>query len=154
MSLITKGLVGLILFMASTAQAGCSVGASGLSFGAYDVSDRFPRDSLLLLTVSCQEKQARDLSISIGPSANSGGIQNRQLKWTGGNDFLSYNLFSDPSHTQVWGDGTSAAPVVVNGVSQTNSPQQLVVYGRIPPGQDLSAGSYGDSITVTLDVLR
>lgn len=153
MSLFTSALAGFILSVASTAQAGCFIAAGGMSFGAYNVADPFPRDTMLVLTVSCQEVQARDVSISIGPSANSGGIQIRQMKWAAGNDILSYNLFADASRTQVWGDGTSAAPVVVQGVTR-DSPQQLVVFGRIPAGQNVSVGSYGDVIIVTADILR
>ena len=153
MSLFTSALAGIVLFAARAAQAGCFVAAGGINFGAYDVSDRFPRDSMLMLTVSCQENQARDLSISIGPSGNSGGIQIRQLKWAGGIDRLDYNLFSDASRTQVWGDGTAGSPVVVQGVARS-SPKQVMIFGRIAAGQDVSAGTYADVITVTVDVVK
>lgn len=137
-----------------TAQAGCFVNAGSLNFGSYDVSDPFPRDSMLVLNLSCQEVAPRDISVSIGPSASSGSVQQRNLKWVSGADSLSYNLFSDPSRTQVWGDGTSSASaVVVTGVSK-NSPQQVVVYGRIRAGQDVSAGQYSDTVVVTVEIIR
>lgn len=154
MSGFSRVVAGLILYVAAAAaQAGCFITAGGMSFGTYDVFDLFPRDSMLVLTASCQEAVVRDLRVSIGPSANSGGILIRQMKWTAGGDRLGYNLFIDASRTQVWGDGTGGGEVVLQGVSR-DSPRQLVVYGRIPYAQDVSAGTYGDVVTITVDILR
>lgn len=143
----------VLSFAAPFAAAACFVSAGSMNFGAYDVFDVQPRDSMLVLTLSCQEARPRDLRVSIGPSANSGGIAVRQMKWSGGADRLAYNLFSDASRSQVWGDGTAAAPVYVPGVNR-NAPQQLIIYGRIAAGQDVSIGSYTDAITVTVDIIR
>lgn len=138
---------------AGSAYGGCFVETGTLAFGPYDVSDPQPRDSAMVISVSCQEAQARDLSVAIGPSATSGQIHSRQM--VGGTDAsrLSYNLFADAGRTQVWGDGTISPPVTVRGVSR-ETPRQLTVFARIPPGQNPSVGNYTDSITVTVDVLR
>lgn len=135
------------------AAAACFVAAGSMSFGAYDVFDAQPRDSMLVLTLSCHEAKPRDLRVSIGPSANSGGIAVRQMNGSAGADRLAYNLFSDASRSQVWGDGTAAAPVDVLGVNR-NAPQQLIVYGRIPASQDVSIGDYADAVTVTVEIIR
>lgn len=154
MSPFARLAAALVLSIAAPlAPAACFVTAGSMSFGGYDVFEAQPRDSMLVLTLSCQEARSRDLRVSIGPSANSGGIAIRDMKWTGGSDRLTYNLFSDASRSQVWGDGTAAAPVDVLGVNR-DSPRQLIIYGRIPPGQDASIGSYMDSITVTVDIIR
>ncbi|MHB1123117.1 MAG: Csu type fimbrial protein [Ramlibacter sp.] len=147
------GAILLLCGAAPLAAAGCSVSAGSMDFGGYDVFDPQPRNSMLALTVSCQDAATRDLLVSIGPSANSGGIVVRQMRRTGGADRLAYNLFSDPSHSSVWGDGTSAHPVHLQGVTR-NSPQQLVVYGQIAAGQDVGIGTYSDAITVTVDIIR
>ena len=34
---------------------------------------------------------------------------------------------------------------------QNNEPYQGAVYGRVPAGQDVSAGTYTESVTVTID---
>ena len=154
MSPFARLATALVLSLAAPlTPAACFVTAGSVSFGGYDVFDAQPRDSMLVLTLSCQEAKARDLRVSIGPSANSGGIAVRQMKWSGGADRLAYNLFSDASHSQVWGDGTAGDPVHVLGVNR-NAPQQLIIYGRIPAGQDVSIGSYADAITVTVDIIR
>ena len=63
---------------------------------------------------------------------------------------LGYNIYTDPGFATVWGDGGSGS------VSQTfNSVLSLgsinfTGYGRIPAGQYVAAGSYGDHITVTV----
>jgi len=59
---------------------------------------------------------------------------------------LTYNLYTDSLRSIIWGDGTSGTMLVgTTGTSAT-----YAVYGRIPAAQDLPAGSYNDSITVTL----
>ncbi len=147
------GAIVALSLAAPLAAAACFVTVGSMSFGAYDVFDPQPRDSMLVLTLSCQEARARDLRVSIGPSANSGGIAVRHLRANGGADRLVYNLFSDASRSQVWGDGTAAPPVNVTGVDR-NTPQQLIVYGRMPAGQDVSIGNYTDAITITIDIIR
>lgn len=153
-----KRSINFILALASGAvvlhaHAGCFVDAGSLAFGGYDVGDSLPRDSMLVVTLTCQEVQPRDLSVAIGPSATSGQIQTRQMAGGSLGDRLAYNLFVDASHTQVWGDGTVASAVSVLGVSR-NSPRQLTVFGRIPARQNASVGTYSDAITITVDVVK
>jgi spore coat protein U-like protein len=138
---------------ALAAHAGCFVDSGGLAFGAYDVGDGQPRDSMLVLKVSCQDVQPRDLSIAIGPSATSGQVSTRQMQGGSMGDRLSYNLFVDAARNQVWGDGTVADGVTVRGVAR-GTPRELTVFGRVPPRQNVSAGTYSDAITVTVNVIR
>ncbi len=64
---------------------------------------------------------------------------------------LSYNLFLDAARSSVWGDLSSGT----SGHMDANPPNKqdvtVTVYGRIPPGQDISAGSYSDTVTVVLN---
>lgn len=138
---------------AVTAHAGCFVDAGALAFGTYDVSDTQPRDSMLVLTVSCQEAQPRSVSVAIGPSSTSGQITPRQMAGGSMGDRLAYNLFVDAGRTQVWGDGTIANAVTLESVTR-ETPRQLTVFGRVPPRQNIGAGSYSDAITVTVDIIR
>jgi spore coat protein U-like protein len=70
------------------------------------------------------------------------------MKASGGNR-LDYNLYLDAARTIVWGDGTNgtatytATPIDGQVVS-------IPVYGRIPPRQNVAAGSYGATIRVQL----
>ncbi len=64
-----------------------------------------------------------------------------------GADRLNYNLYTNSSHTIVWGDGTGVT-VTVSGNAATAS---HTVYGRIAGSQNAARlGAYTDSITVTV----
>lgn len=132
------------------AHAACHVTASPLSFGAYDVFDPLARPSAATLTVWCDPGQPADVTIGIGPSARSGSISTRQMQLVSGTDRLNYNLFTDASLTSVWGDGTAGASVVVPHVTHGSGNIPVTVYGAIPAGQDVSAGTYSDSVLVTV----
>lgn len=49
----------------------------------------------------------------------------------------------------VWGNGTGGT-LRYTSVS-SNRPITLTIFGRIPPGQDISTGTYSDTIVVTVD---
>ncbi len=66
---------------------------------------------------------------------------------TNGTNTLQYNLYTTSGHTNVWGDGTGSTRTV--GGNGTSSSTQTI-YGNIPAGQDVSAGTYSDSITLTI----
>jgi spore coat protein U-like protein len=64
---------------------------------------------------------------------------------------LSYNLYTDTNHNYVWGDGTGGTSTdsdsyYLSILTARNYP----VYGLIPSGQNAAAGSYADTIIVTV----
>lgn len=121
-----------------------------MNFGAYDVFDPLARPSAATLTVWCDPGgKPPDVTIGIGPSARSGSISTRQMQLVSGTDRLNYNLFTDASLTSVWGDGTAGATVVLPSVNP-NKNELVTIYGAIPAGQDVSAGTYSDSVLVTV----
>lgn len=64
-----------------------------------------------------------------------------------GGSTLAYSLYSDAALTSVRGDaiGTNTVPGTGSGGTQN-----LMVYGRLPSGQNVAAGAYADEVTVTL----
>jgi spore coat protein U-like protein len=64
---------------------------------------------------------------------------------TAGTADLDYNLYSDAARLIVWGDGVSASDVSASGTSV-----DLPIYGRIPARQNVKAGVYVDTITITV----
>jgi spore coat protein U-like protein len=72
------------------------------------------------------------------------------MKLLTGSDFLDYNLFRDNGRTSIWGDGTGGSSSQFILFLIANTPRILTVYGRIPPGQDVSVGQYSDVLTVTV----
>jgi spore coat protein U-like protein len=59
---------------------------------------------------------------------------------------LGYQLYRNSSRTQVWGTGANAQQVQLLQAGAGNIP----VYGSIPGGQAAAAGSYTDTVNVTL----
>ena len=150
-AVVSGAAILLLLLVTVSAHAACNVTATGVNFGAYDVFSTIPRDSTGTVTVSCDSIPPPDPVISIGPSANSGGFYPRRMVRSSGPGMLEYNLFTDPSMTAVWGDGTAGtATMKLKNVHRQKPPVVTTIYGRIPPGQNVSSGAYGDTLTVTI----
>ena len=66
-----------------------------------------------------------------------------------GAEKLNYNLYLDAARTSTWGDATAATSWFMES-NATGKPVTLTVFGRIPPGQDVAAGIYTDTIIVTI----
>ncbi|WP_194755973.1 Csu type fimbrial protein [Aliidiomarina indica] len=137
---LTFAGLSLCLFSAG-AHAGCMVSAQGVAFGLYDGLNVSPTESTGVIEVTCDVSTSYQLSLSTG----TGSFTERKM--ANGNDNLVYNLFTDPSYSFIWGDGTSFTSTV-NGV--TDSTQVHYVYGRVPARQDVAVGTYSDVIIVTM----
>lgn len=146
-----KALVGLLcLILANAAHAACRVTTTGLDFGTYDVFAAAPRDTVGTVTVACDQNPPTDVTVSIGTSPTSGGFHPRRMRHTTLPDRLDYNLFTAPSMGTVWGDGSAGTSTAMLRKVNRNRPATATIYGRIPPGQNVSVGAYTDSLTVTI----
>jgi len=148
------GLLAAVLLLAgfpAEAASSCSmVSVTGIVFGAYDPLEARPVTQVGSLTLKCVQAGASPtLPVMIDLSAgNSGSYAFRHLEKPG--DSLRYNLYLDPASTQVWGNGSGGSghyPHLPSGDVETT----LTIYGRILPGQNAGAGTYTDTITVTLN---
>jgi spore coat protein U-like protein len=148
-------MVLLLLAPAMTANAfNCNVNVTGLSFGGYDVFSTIPRDATATVTVTCNAPPQNPnapipVIISLSPGY-SGSFAQRQMQRVGGPERLAYNLFTTPSFSTVWGDGSGGSQTQTNLVTRTN-PWNATIYGRLPAGQNVPVGSYSDVITVTIE---
>ena len=140
----------LCLSFAGEAGAACSVSATGINFGTYDVFVTAPLDSTGTVTVTCDQAPPADVTIAIGPSGTSGGFNPRQMRSASSPDRLNYNLFVNAGRSTVWGIGSAGTSTVF--LKNVTKGRRVVttIYGRIPAGQDVSVGSYSDSLTVTI----
>ncbi len=124
----------------ATVDPACRVSANNLNFGDYIGS---AIDTQTNVTVNCIQGQGYTVALSNGNSPLNG---NRQMKH-GTSDFLRYNLYSDHPGGTVW-NSLSPLPGVGTGLNQL-----IPVYGRLPGGQTDPAGSYSDTITVTVNYM-
>ena len=132
----------------------CTVSAPPLAFGAYASpggasvasSSTVAVDCPAILGLLCLEGGVR---ISLSPG-NAGSYTPRRLD--NGAATLAYNLFLDPAHTQIWGDGTGGSsdsghlPLSLLGTCKATK----VIYGLLPANQNVPAGSYNDTVVVTV----
>ena len=147
-------VMGLMLHATSAmAASSCSINSAGLMFGNYDTSSGSPNDSMGSVSVQCT---------NLGPLATSGDTVALKIgggafgtvadrKMASGTSYMRYGIFSDPAHGQNWGDDITA-PTQSTGALAVGASKALnfTLYGRIPQLQNVRAGSYSDSLLLTV----
>jgi spore coat protein U-like protein len=136
----TLALLSGLILSAPALAASCTVSTVGVAFGSYDVFSSVDTDSTGTVIVSCHSIASYKISLSAG----AGTFTSRLM--AGEAAQLHYNLFIDPQRLTVWGDGTSGTATV----SARGTGGSYPVYGRIPALQNVPAGSYSDTLTVTV----
>jgi spore coat protein U-like protein len=144
----------------SSANAGClgvacscSIGASPISFGTYVPTSSANTDVASTISVKCNSFIVGlfiSYDVTLGPSLY-GTTLNRRL--SNGSSLLSYNLYTNAARSTVWGDGTGGTGK--NSFSYTltlisSRTDTFTAYGRLPGSQNVSAGSYSDTIVATV----
>ena len=143
-------IFGVFLLIAGKAYADCSVSATGVNFGNYDVFVTTTTESTGTINITCDTVSPTDVVISINPSLHSGVFNPRQMKNLTSAYLLNYNLYTDKKKRSVWGDGTGGTDTVtIKNVKKKKSKTETI-YGSIPPGQNAFVGSYSDVLTVTI----
>lgn len=145
----------VLALTSSMAYAACTVSASGIAFGTYPPFSTTPTNATGTVTVSCSGLLGLLISYTIALNAgvNSGGsFSNRRIN--SGSSYLSYQLYTNATYSQVWGDGTGGTSTVSGiclitllGIPCTST---NTIYGQIPALQAPSPGAYTDTITVTV----
>lgn len=121
----------------------CQTTAATLSFGTYQpigTHATAPLDNQTALNVYCTRKAVATIAMSGGTYA--AGAQRRMR--SASNDFLGYDLFSNSGMSAIW-DGTNTVSVT-SASKFTPLGGGVPLYGRIPAGQDVSAGTYQDTV--------
>ena len=139
----------LWMFSASdaAAQGSCTISVTSVSFGSYNVFNTSALDSSGSITYNCNNK-ANGISISLGKGSSSTFSPRTMTK---GAEALGYNLYMDASRTSVWGDGTPGTSVYSRTNPPNNSNVSLPIYGRVGAAQDVSAGTYSDTVLATIN---
>lgn len=139
-----------LFFTAESYAFSCKIATTSVNFGNYDVFSNFNLDSTGTIIVDCNNKEERPMHVTITLNAGrSGSFNPRQMTSSRGSDRLRYNLYIDPSHVTIWGDGTGGSSFVTALVDRTSTLKQDV-YGRIPPRQNVGVGDYRDVLTATV----
>ncbi|HKE49708.1 MAG TPA: spore coat U domain-containing protein [Rhodanobacteraceae bacterium] len=127
--------------VSATVSSQCSVSASTLDFGTVGVL-LANTDGTSTLTVQCANGVAYQVGLDNGQHATG---TTRRMQGPGG--LVTYELYRNTTRTQRWGNTLNSDTVAGNG---SGSNQSLTVYGRVPTQTTPSAGTYNDTITVTV----
>ncbi|MBD8551174.1 MULTISPECIES: Csu type fimbrial protein [unclassified Sphingomonas] len=132
-----------LILAAPASAASCSVSPQQLSLGRYDPFASAPQDAVTSIAISCDVETS--VVIAIGPGNGDYGARSM----TGGAQALLYNLYIDPAHSRVWGDGTNGSSTVSSTAVATST--AIPVYARAPARQtQLKPGSYSDILWVSI----
>jgi spore coat protein U-like protein len=135
------------LGLTATVSNNCTIGTVSLGFGTYDpvaANASTDLDGSGTVVVACTKGATATIGLGLGSSATG---STRRV--TDGSSFLTYELYSDASHSTVWGNSGSALVTAAAATSRT--PRNFTVYGRIPSNQDVSAGTYSDTVVATVN---
>ena len=165
-------MLGVLTFIpkATLAASSCfgsptvTVSTTGMAFGNYDVMSAAatPGTGGITVSATCSFTTLPfTVSYSIALSTGgSGSFTPRSM--ASGISRLQYNLYTSPTLTSIWGDGTSGTQTVSDTITGTCANQFFrfgfncsgskndTAYGNIPAMQNVVAGGYSDNITVTV----
>lgn len=102
-------------------------------------------DSTSTISVTCTSGAGYNIGLDAG--LNDGGLGINARAMTDGTDFVGYQLYQDATRTNVWGETIGTDTVASTG---TGGAQAFTVYGRVPPQATPPAGTYNDTVTVTV----
>lgn len=135
----------------ATVAKSCSITNGTLDFAAYDPNAAANLDQSAAITVSCTKGTAW----TVGLSQGANGPATRNMKDTAGTDLLRYELYADGARTQVWTNGTTPSATVVSGTgiggNGAAAAQTVTIFGRIFANQFVTASSYQDTVTATVN---
>ncbi len=124
-------------------QPSCSVSGATLDFGSYTSGQAGDLGGFTQIAYShCAPGQLR-FQLDGG---SSGSTTARKLG-NGSGGQLNYGIFRDLARAQNFGQGTDARLLTVDVSGSGN----VSVYGKIPGGQVAAAGTYTDTVVITMD---
>ena len=129
----------------ATVLAVCNIQATNLAFGSYSATNATPTDATSTINVTCSNNQSYVMSLDPGVST---GATVAARSMTSGSNLLSYGLYTTAARSTVWGDGTWSTATV--GGTGNGALQAYTVDGRVRANQYVAAGSYTDTVTVSI----
>jgi spore coat protein U-like protein len=149
---------GLMLTIASAHGAlTCNVTSlPALNFGNYDPFAASPLDVTTAALITCTTNKKDGDFVTITTSLTRGGgasYSPRQMR-NAQNDRLNYNLYTNTLRTMIFGDGSAGTFTRSSSGTPTRDVPIVFtdnIFGRIFADQDVSVGSYSDTLIFTVD---
>ena len=136
------------LGVSATVTINCTISTAALAFGSYDpvvAHASTNLDGAGTVTVACTKGAPSTIGLGLG--SNASGSTRRMTD--GSSNYLTYELYSDAGRTTVWTD--SGAGLYSPGVAPSKAARNFTVFGRVTSNQDVTAGSYSDTVVATVN---
>lgn len=138
------------LDVSATVSASCTISTAAVAFGTYDpvvTNATSALDATGTVTTTCTNGSSVTILLGQGANADSGSTDAAPARrMISGTDYLNYQLYSDTARTVVWGNDATT-DVAETG---TGTAVSTTVYGSVPAGQNVPAGSYTDTVVATV----
>lgn len=148
------------LTVSASVAANCTISTSAVAFGPYDpvvANASADLNGHGSVSIACTKGSAPNVTLDLG--ANASGSQ-RNMKITGGgSDLLGYELYQPPGTapntactfpgSQVW--GTAGSAIFTPTAPASKASRTFNVCGTVAQGQDVSVGSYQDTVVATVN---
>ena len=137
--------------VSTTVATACTISAGALSFGSYDPTASTDNDATGTITSTCTSGGGVKITMSEGTNKLTGSTTaapKRAMKFGDGEagETLAYHLYRNTERTAVWGNTADTG----EGFTGTGSAVTTTVYGRIPKSQAAVAGTFTDTVAVTI----
>ena len=129
----------------------CTITAGAMTFASYDPTAAADNDATATITSTCTTGGAAVITMGQGNRAQVGSSDVAPLRAMyngseGAPEDLLYQVYSDSAGGTVWGNTSDTG----KSITADGTAQAFTAYGRIPKNQTVGAGSFSDSVTVTL----
>jgi spore coat protein U-like protein len=121
----------------------CSATNGTLDFATYDPLSSANADQSTTVSVTCTKGTTTSIGLDLGSHA-SGSAR----RMSDGTDTITYELYSDPGRSTVWGNTSTDDLDLV--AAPSNAARLVTIYGRAAGSQNVGVGNYSDSVTITL----
>ena len=134
---------------ATALLATCNPSVPTVNFGTFNAGA--VRTTSVTASVTCSALLSLLVSYTVTFSTGSAGIYNPR-NMVNGVRKLNYNLYKDAAFTQILGNGTSSTVTFTDSYLLGLGPvtKNYTVYARLPSQPLAAAGTFQDTITVTV----
>lgn len=127
--------------VSATVDKNCTLSATNINFGSHGILSAAVTANGHL-TLKCTSTMSYTVALGNGNNGSSPTARNMKL----GSSLITYGLYKDNGFASPWGDtGGTVATGTGSGANQ-----DLTVYGRVPAQATPAAGTYTDTIIVTV----
>ena len=136
------------LCVSATVTNNCTISTTALAFGSYDpvaANAATDLDGTGAVSVACTKGTTATVGLGLG--SNASGSTRRMSDGSG--NFLTYELYQDSGHITVW--GAAGAGLLSPAAAPSKAARNFTVHGRVISNQDVTAGSYSDTVVATVN---